>query len=583
MNFFMNSITIKVNGVEISAPEGTTILQAVQQSGITYSDIDIPTLFYLKDVSETDDSGVCIVEVAGKDGLVPAWSCPISEGMEVLTKTDRLVETRKEALSKILASHDNDCINCIRTANCELQNLMHKYDVKDDKSPDKKKHKIDESSIVIRDNNRCVRCSRCLEACKTIQGIGAIDLTGEGLDAVVAPVSEAGLAGTSCVSCGQCIAVCPVGALYERDDTAAVAEAIADPEKFVIVQAAPAVRAALGEAFEFPLGVDVEGRLAAALRELGFNRVFDTKFGADLTVVEEAGEFVRRFESGGTLPMTTSCCPGWVKYCEHNFPDMLGNVSSCKSPQQMFGAIAKSYYAEKIGIDISKIVVVSVMPCTAKKFEIGRDNQSGAGVPDVDVSITTRELSRMLKEAEIQFEAMPAETFDDPLGIGTGAGVIFGATGGVMEAALRTAIEKLTGDKNAKLAFTEVRGVTGIKEASYDVGGKSIKVAAVSGLSNAKALLESVRKGEADYHFIEVMACPGGCVNGGGQPQQIADVRAKDDIRAVRAEALYLSDEKSTLRKSHENPAIIELYSTYLSEPGSEKAHSLLHTTYVKR
>jgi len=580
----VNTVTIKVNGVEIAAPKGNTILQAVQMSGIDYADIDIPTLFYLKSVSESDDSGVCVVEVAGKEGLIPAWSTQISEGMEVLTNSEKVTAARIAALKKIFAKHDYDCVDCTRTANCELQTLLHKYEINNEKANYKKKDEIDASSIVVRNNDRCIRCKRCLEACSSIQGIGAISSIGDGLDAVIAPTSEKGLVGTDCVNCGQCIAVCPVAALYEKDNAKEVFAALDDSDKYVIVQVAPAVRAALGEAFEFPLGVDVEGRLVAALRELGFDKVFDTKFGADLTVMEETNEFIDRVKNNGTLPMMTSCCPGWVKYCEHNFPDMIGNLSSCKSPQQMFGAIAKTYYAEKIGIDKKKIVVVSVMPCTAKKFELQRDNQNGAGVPDADISITTRELARMLKEKEIQFEAMPAEKFDEPLGIGTGAGVIFGATGGVMEAALRTAVEKLTGKEITKIDIKEVRGVNGFKNISYNHNGKTIvNAAVVSGLGNAKELLTKVQNGEASYDFIEVMACPGGCVNGGGQPHQSADVRAKTDIRTIRAEALYANDKKSELRKSHENPAITELYDAYLGEPGSEIAHKLLHTSYVKR
>ena len=580
----LDTVTFKINGIDITAPKDMSILQAVQYADIKYADVDIPTLHYLKDVNEIDESGVCVVEVVGKQGLIPAWSCPISEGMEVLTETEKVVEFRKETLRKILEIHDHDCVNCNRTANCELQVLLKRYDMQDEQPAHKKKDVIDASSIVVRDTNKCIRCRRCVTVCEKVQGIGAISVTGEGLGAMVAPVSEKGLNYTNCVNCGQCITVCPVGALYERDDTDEVFAAIADQEKFVIVEIAPSVRAALGEALEeFPLGVDVEGKLAAALRRLGFDKVFDTKFSADLTIMEEANEFLNRVQSGGVLPMMTSCCPGWIKYCEHEFPTMINHLSSCKSPQQMFGAVAKSYYAERMGIDKKDIVVVSVMPCTAKKFEMHRDDQNGAGVPDVDISITNRELARMIKKVGIQLEAMPAEEFDQPLGLGTGAGVIFGATGGVMEAALRTAVEKLTGKELAELDFTEVRGLNGIREASYDVNGMSIKVAVASGLANAKELTARIQNGEAEYHFVEVMACPGGCVNGGGQPQQMASVRAVADIRAVRAEALYSNDAKSKVRKSHENPAIIELYDTYLGGPGSEKAHHLLHTTYVKR
>ena len=422
-----------------------------------------------------------------------------------------------------------------------------------------------------------------MAVCDNIQGIGVIGANHRGFKTNIGSAFEMGLGETSCVSCGQCIAVCPTGALTEKDYTGDVFAAIADPKKHVIVQTAPAVRAGLGEEFGLPIGTNVEGKMAAALRRLGFDKVFDTDFSADLTIMEEAHEFIDRVQNGGVLPLITSCSPGWVKYCEHYFPDMTENLSSCKSPQQMFGAIAKSYYAEKMGIDPKDIVSVSVMPCTAKKFEIGREDEAANGVPDVDISITTRELARMIKKAGIKFLSLPDEKFDDPLGIGTGAGVIFGATGGVMEAALRTAVETLTGEELPKLDFTEVRGTAGIKEATYNVAGMDVKIAVASGLGNAKELLEKVKSGEANYHFIEIMGCPGGCVNGGGQPQQPGYVRNTTDIRALRAKVLYDSDVANPIRKSHENPAIKELYATYLGEPGSEKAHHLLHTSYVKR
>ena len=392
-----------------------------------------------------------------------------------------------------------------------------------------------------------------------------------------------GLGETSCVSCGQCIAVCPTGALTEKDYTDEVLAAIADPAKHVVVQTAPAVRAALGEEFGYPIGTDVEGKMAAALRRLGFDKVFDTNFTADLTIMEEANEFLDRVKNGGKLPLITSCSPGWIKYCEHYFPDMTDNLSSCKSPQQMFGAVTKTYYAEKMGLDPKDIVCVSVMPCTAKKFEIGRPDQSAAGVPDVDIAITTRELARLIKRVGLDFVNLPDEGFDDPLGESTGAAVIFGATGGVMEAALRTAVETLTGEELASLDFTDVRGTQGIKEASYNVAGLEVKVAVASGLGNAKALLEKVKSGEADYHFIEIMGCPGGCVNGGGQPQVPADVRNFVDVKALRAKALYDNDAANKVRKSHENPAVKKLYEEFLGHPGSHKAHDILHTTYVKR
>ncbi|MBE6032683.1 MAG: ferredoxin [Clostridiales bacterium] len=579
----MKNIQLIVNGVELSAPEGSTILQAIQLNDVKHVEMLVPTLHYLKGVQEDENSGLGYVEVVGREDLVPAWSEPIAPGMVVKTDTPATREKAAKSLEAILAVHDHDCANCVRTDNCELQHLLFEYKITSEGDGRRKIEEIDDRSVIVRDYNKCIRCGRCAAVCGEIQGIGAIAITGEGLDANVGPASPEGLAGTKCVNCGQCIAACPVGALYEQDNTEAVFAALNDPEKFVVVEAAPSVRASLGEIYGFPLGVDVEGRLAAALRCLGFDKVFDTTFAADLTIVEEANEFLDRINHGGTLPLMTSCCPGWVKFCEHEFHDLLPNLSTCKSPQQMFGAIAKSYYAEKMGLSKEDIVVVSVMPCTAKKFEIHRENECGAGVPDVDISITTRELARMLKKAEIQFEAMPAESFDHPLGLGTGAGIIFGATGGVMEAALRTAAEKLTGETLEKLEFCDVRGVEGVKEATYELNGTTIKVAVVSGLANARALMEKVQSGEANYHFIEVMACPGGCVNGGGQPIQSADIKAKNDLAALRGDALYKNDANKGIRKSHENPAIIELYDTYLTAPGGERSHELLHTTYTKR
>ncbi|MDE5991607.1 MAG: [FeFe] hydrogenase, group A, partial [Oscillospiraceae bacterium] len=436
---------------------------------------------------------------------------------------------------------------------------------------------------MIRDNNKCILCRRCVAVCNATQGVGVIGANERGFKTHISSAFELGLGETSCISCGQCIAVCPVGAITEKDDTAKVLDAIADESKFVIVQTAPAVRAALGEEFGYPMGTNVEGKMAAALRRIGFAKVFDTDFAADLTIMEEATELVERVKNGGKLPMITSCSPGWIKYCEHYFPDMTENLSSCKSPMQMFGATAKTYYAQKMGIDPKDMVVVAVMPCTAKKFEIGRDDQSAAGVPDVDISITTRELARLIKRCGIKFTELEDEKFDEPLGISTGAGVIFGATGGVMEAALRTAVKMITGEEAGNIDFTEVRGVEGIKEASYKVGDLDVKVAVASGTANAATLLNKVKNGEADYTFIEIMGCPGGCVNGGGQPQQPASVRNFEDIRAIRAKALYDQDAASAMRRSHENPAIKEVYDTFFEKPGSHKAHEILHTSYVKR
>ena len=578
----MNMISIKFNGSEYSVPRGITILAAAQETQKLiqeFRQVVIPTIYYLKGINDTDESGVCVVEVDGE--LINASTTRVKDGMEILTKSEKVMAARKEALAKILAVHDRDCVNCARTANCELQELLHTYGFTNEPTLPKSDYvEIDTSSkVLVRDNNKCIKCGRCIDVCAKVQAVSAITATGEGLEMEVTPSCPKGLAASSCVNCGQCIAVCPVGALTEKYSVDEVNAALADPEKLVIVEVAPAVRAALGENFEFPIGVDVEGKIAAALRELGFDKVCDTKFAADLCIMEEANEFIDRLQNDGVLPLMTSCCPAWVKYAEHFYPDMLPNLSTCKSPQQMFGSIAKSYYAEKLGKAREDIVVVSVMPCVAKKFELTRPELAG----DVDYSITTNELAYMMKEAGIQLEAMPNEAFDAPMGIGTGAGVIFGTTGGVMEAALRTAVEKLTGEELAALDFTDVRGMNGVKEASYEVAGTTVKVAVVSGLANANALLTRIKSGEADYQLVEVMACPGGCVNGGGQPHQLAGVRAIVNVPGERSAALYKNDAKSAVRKSHENEAVAELYSTYLGQPGSEKAHELLHTTYHKR
>ncbi len=577
----MDYVNVKIDGMQVSAPEGSTILEAAR-----LANIEIPTICFLKDINEIGACRMCIVEVKGAKSLVTACVYPVNEGMEVWTNTPKIIGYRKKTLELLLSDHDRKCLSCVRSGKCELQKLCHDYKV-DDMSiynGEKNTFELDTSADhMVRDNNKCILCRRCVASCANTQGIGVIGANQRGFHTSIGSAFEMGLGETSCVCCGQCIKSCPTGAIYEKDSTAEVLAAIADPEKTVIVQAAPSVRAALGEMFEYPIGTDVQGKLAAALRRLGFDKVFDTDFGADLTIMEEAHEFIDRLQNGGKLPLITSCSPGWVKYCEHYFPEMTDNLSTCKSPQQMFGAIAKSYYAEKIGVDKENLVVVAAMPCTAKKFEINRDDEDANGVPDVDIVITTRELGRMIEQAGIQFRSLPDEKFDEPLGISSGAGVIFGATGGVMEAALRTAVETLTGEELKNLDFTEVRGTKRLKEASYNVAGTEVKVAVASGLKNARMLLNMVESGEADYQFIEIMGCPGGCVNGGGQPQQPGYVRNTVSIRAKRAEVLYRLDEANPVRKSHENPAIIELYDQYLGEPGSERAHELLHTSYVQR
>ena len=577
----MENVNLKINGLDVSAPAGSTILEAAHIAGIR-----IPTLCFLKEINEIGACRMCIVEVKGARNLVAACVHPINEGMEVRTNTPELIAARKRTLELILSDHDKKCLSCVRSGNCELQALCQELGVADENyfSGEVNHYELDTSAAhMVRDNNKCILCRRCSAVCEKSQAVGVIGPNQRGFATFIGSPFEMGLGETSCVSCGQCIAACPTGALYEKDFVDDVLAAIEDPKKHVVVQPAPSVRAALGEEFGYPMGTDVEGKMAAALRRIGFDKVFDTDFSADLTIMEEAHEFIERVKNGGVLPMMTSCSPGWVKYCEHYFPDLLDNLSSCKSPQQMFGAVTKTYYAEKAGIDPKDIVCVSIMPCTAKKFEIGRDDQAAAGVPDVDISLTTRELARLIRKVGIDFRSLPDEGFDDPLGESTGAGEIFGATGGVMEAALRTAVETLTGEELLDVEFTEVRGTDGIKEATYHVADMDVKVAVASGLSNAKQILEKVRAGEADYHFIEIMCCPGGCVNGGGQPQVHADVRNFEDVRAIRAKVLYDNDAAKTLRKSHDNPSIKKLYEEYLGAPGSEKAHHILHTSYVKR
>jgi NADP-reducing hydrogenase subunit HndD len=576
----MEMVNIKINNMPLSVPKGISILEAARTAGI-----EIPTLCYLKKINEIGACRICMVEVKGARSLVTACVYPVNEGMEIFTNTERVRKSRKTTLELILSTHDRKCLSCIRSGTCELQQLCKEFGVDDEGRFDGANpvHEYDDSAIhMIRDNGKCILCRRCVAACQA-QHISVIGANARGFDTHIGSAFEKPLVSVACVSCGQCIVNCPTGAIYEKDDTAKVLEAINDPEKFVVVHTAPSIRVTLGECFGMHIGTNVQGKMVAALRRLGFDKVFDTDFGADLTIVEEANEFLGRVQNGGVLPMITSCSPGWIKYCEHYYPDMLDHLSSCKSPQQMSGAVIKTWYAKKMGIDPKDIVVVGIMPCTAKKFETKRENQSASGYPDVDYSLTTRELGRMIESAGIFFKHLPDEEFDNPLGDSTGAAVIFGATGGVMEAALRTAVEKLSGEELKSLDFTEVRGTEGIKEASYTVNGMEVKVCVVSGLANANTIMEKVKNGTADYHFIEIMGCPGGCVNGGGQPIQHAVVRNFVDLRARRAAALYEADKDMPLRKSHESEAVKRLYAEFLGEPGSHKAHEVLHTSYVAR
>lgn len=580
----MSTVNVKINGIEYALEAGMTVLEAARAENI-----DIPTLCYLKDINEIGACRLCLVE-ASEGGrppkLVTACVYPISEGMEIFTNTKRVINARRMNLELILSTHERKCLSCIRSTDCELQKLCRDYGVEESHfSGSKNKYELDTSSpSIIRDNNKCILCRRCVAVCKNVQGIGVIGANNRGFDTVIGCASGKLLGETSCINCGQCVVACPVGALYEKDDTDKILDAMSDHSKHVLICTAPSVRATLGECFGYEPGTDVEGKMVSALHRLGFEGVYDMNLTADLTIMEEATEFLGRVKNGGTLPMITSCSPGWVKYCEHYFPDMTENLSTCKSPQQMFGALVKTYYAEKMGWDPADIFFVSAIPCTAKKFEVGREDQSAAGVPDVDVAITTRELGRLISKAGIDFKALPDEKFDEPFAIGSGAGAIFGATGGVMEAALRTAAEVIEGKTLEQLDFDAVRGTEGIKFASYKFGDVKVNVAVASGTKNAKKLLEGVKSGEYDVQFIEVMACPGGCVNGGGQPVQSATVRNNVDLKAKRAAVLYNADKNILdIRKSHENSAVKKLYDEYFGEPNSHKAHEILHTSYKKR
>ena len=578
----MDMLNVKINGISVSVEKGSTILDAARKAGV-----EIPTLCFMKEKNEIGACRICVVEANEGRGfrIVTACVYPVSEGMEVLTNTEKIQKARRTTLELILSTHEKKCLSCVRSTNCELQKLCRDYGVEESAFEGfKPTYKLDTSTPhLVRDNNKCVLCRRCVAACNE-QYVGVIGANNRGIDTAIGTPFEVGLSNVPCISCGQCTVVCPTGALVEKDDTDKIWAALADPDKHVVVQTAPSVRATLGECFGMPIGTNVEGKMVAALRRLGFDKVFDTDFAADLTIVEEANELVERIKNGGTLPMITSCSPGWVKFCEYYYPDMLEHLSTCKSPQQMAGAVIKTYYADKMGIDPKDIVSVSVMPCTAKKFEIGRDDQSAAGVPDVDIAVTTRELSRMIMRAGLNFANLPDEEFDSPLGEDTGAAVIFGATGGVMEAALRTANDWLTGKDNTDVDFTAVRGTQGLKQATVNINGSDIKVAVASGAAAAKCVMDRMKDGNPDgWAFVEIMGCPGGCVNGGGQPIQPQYVRDTVDLKAVRAKALYDQDASMTLRKSHESPVVKTLYSEWYDGFGGHKAHHDLHTSYVPR
>ena len=571
-------VNLKIDNIPVSVPAGTSVLEAARSAGIK-----IPSLCFLKDINEIGACRICVVEVKGAKSLVASCVYPVSEGMEVFTNTEKVRHSRQLTLELILSNHRMDCLTCSRSGRCELQDLARDLGIDAVRyAADNLPPQIEDSAPhLIRDNSKCILCRRCTAVCRKTQEVGVIGCNDRGFATHVGCAFDRDLNEVDCVSCGQCIVACPTGALQEKDDTARVWAALNDPTKHVVVGPAPSIRVTLGECFGMPIGTNVEGKMVTALRRLGFDKVFDVDTAADFTIMEEGTEFIHRLTEGGQLPLITSCSPGWIRFCEQHYPEMVPNLSSCKSPQQMFGTLVKTYYAEKMGLNPRDIFVVSIMPCTAKKYEVRREEMRQHGWLPVDVSLTTRELGRMITRAGLLFQNLPDGEFDEMLGVSTGAATIFGASGGVMEAALRTVVEIVTKGEMKPLEFTEVRGMTGIKEASYDLPGKTVRVCVASGLSNAKKVLDGVKSGEMQYDFIEIMACPGGCINGGGQPIQHADVRNWTDVRSLRAGALYTQDEGMTYRRSHENPIVQQVYKEYLGEPGGHRAHELLHTVYI--